>query len=732
MSNHSNPYHSLAPKHLAYLKERGLSDDTIDQAEFYSVPPRDIQKKLGRPFQNVESVLAIPCGKNERYRLFPPQGRMKFYQPKGTPSLLYFTPASQAVLNNATIPIYITEGEIKSLKASQEGFPCLGLTGLWCWSDGSEEKKLIPDFDLISWKGRTVYIVPDNDWELPDRHGEERNLRQAVYGLAHHLIDRGARVSIVELPQGAEKVGLDDYLCNHSVDEFKVLPKKGIRKFTIKEMIQEASLENLRDILKRLLALPETEKAVYINALAKKLSISKRSIQKDIDALSRKKDETPDVGRLLESGANPKSNFSAQNFNDCVLSYGVILGSERILVRSDGEIILADGSKGDSFRFRRSTLTVGTIKRFRAGEDVDGKNLLNRIQRLLTDHVIFKDTRFALLIGIWVLGTYLFKAFRFFGYLWINSPIKRCGKSLLLDILSLVTFNATPRLVNPSEASVFREVDSNDATLIIDEVESLSHGEKNEKSEMISLINSGFQRGSLASRVETKNKEFVVTYFNSYCPKILSGIRGIVDTIEDRSFKIPMIRKTKDENIKRFNLRTLDSEIEKIKEDCFIWALRYAGDISDFYDSMPELAGTQNLDDRLKDILEPLLSIAAIIDAQGDDEKRTTVKGLVSLAGDMGRGRENQEALNGSIPAVVNLLGEFINGKDENFISCDDLFSKFQSDDDLSFIGSKKGMAFFLSKLDLHRMPPRKVEGKATRGYRITRAWVDDLRERYA
>lgn len=249
---------------------------------------------------------------------------------------------------------------------------------------------------------------------------------------------------------------------------------------------------------------------------------------------------------------------------------------------------------------------------------------------------------------------------------------------------------------------------------------------------MISLIDSGFQRGSLASRVETKNKEFVVTYFNSFCPKVLAGIKSIMDTIEDRSFKISMIRKTKDEIVKRFNLRTLDTKIERIREDCFIWALRYATDVSEFYDSMPEMEGTKGLDDRMKDILEPLLSIASIVDALANDKGTETVRSLIALASDVGRGRQNQEALNGSIPAVVNLMEGFIDGADERFISCDEMFSKFQADDDLSFIGSKKGMASFLSKLDLHRMPPRKIERKATRGYRITKAWVDDLRERYA
>jgi hypothetical protein len=728
----------IHPLHLQDLRKNGLTDKTILEAGIYSCPPGDINKILGPFFSGkVSSVLVFPypgCNGYERYKLFPAiqtdTGTVKYYQAPKTGCALYIPPGCEAILQDVNIPLYITEGEKKGLKAWQEKIPCVSIGGLWNWSDATEEKKLISDFDRISLQGRTVYVVPDNDWEQPDRHGEPKNLRQAVYDLAYRLIDRGAKPFVVELPPGPEK-GLDDFLCHHSVDEFHALPKRDCRKYTIEEMIQEASLENLREILKRLAGLPETERAIYINALAEKLKIPKRAIQKDIESLFPKKEESPDIDRLLECGANPQSNFSAQNFVNGILSFGAILGKERVLVQSDGQIILADGSNGDSFRFKRSSLTAEGIKRFRAGEDVDGRDLLNRIETLFSDHVIFRDARIPTLLGVWTLGTYFFKVFRFYGYLWVNSPVKRCGKSLVLDILSLVCFNSTPRLVNPSEASVFREVDSNDATLIIDEVESLSNGDKDQKSELISLINSGFQKGSQASRVETKGKEFVVVYFNAYGPKVMAGIKSVTDTIEDRSFKIPMARKIKTETVKRFNLRVLDSKIESIKQDCFIWSLRHADDVSEVYQGMTDVPGTESFDDRLKDILEPLVSIGAVIDAEGGSKDAPMVRTLIGLARDLGQGRDNQEALSESIPAVVNVMQRIIDGVNERFVSADDLFSKFHEDEDLAFIESKKALALFLAKLSLHRTPPKWVEGKTVRGYVVTTKWVEDLRRRY-
>lgn len=723
----------LHPDHLQDLRGSGLSDETIKQAGIYSVPPRDINKRLGFNDSRIESVMVFPypgCDGFEIYKVFPPRDGLKYVQPKGSMNRLYIPHLVRGILSNSSILICFTEGVKKAIKSTQDGIPCVAMNGLWNWSDGSKEKKLIPDFDWVVLGNRTVYLIPDNDWLQPDHHGEPKNLRQAVYELGYRLIDRGAKVFIIELPPGSVK-GLDDYLCQHSVEEFKALPKKEIRKQTIPEMIADASLDNLREILKRLSGLPETERAIHINALSKKLNIAKGDIKKELQTLSAKKKEAPDIDRLLESGANPESHYSAQNFIDGILSFGAILGKEKVLVRSDGQIILADGSKGDFFRFKRSTLTGEVIKRFRAGEDVHGGDLLGRIKNLFVDHVIFPNPRIPTLLGVWVLGTYFFKAFQYYGYLWVNSPVKRCGKSLLLDILSLLCFNATLRLVDPSPSFLFREVDRNDGTLILDEIESLGGADKEQKSELISLLNAGFQRGSQAPRMESRNREFEVVYFNAYSPKAMAGIKNIVDTLEDRSFKVGMARKKKSEAVKRFNLRSLNSHIEKIREDCFIWALRYAEDVVEVYghESDSKFPGTESLDDRLKDILEPLLSIASIIDAQ-DDKPAQITKNLIELVRDMGRGRDDQEALSGAIPATVNVLKDMIDGIDERFVSADDLFSKFQADEDLNFIQSKRGLAFFLAKLNLNRIQKREL-GRIVRGYEIRRTWLEDLEKRY-
>lgn len=67
------------------------------------------------------------------------------------------------------------------------------------------------------------------------------------------------------------------------------------------------------------------------------------------------------------------------------------------------------------------------------------------------------------------MGTYSYRAFRNFPYLVFRSPTKRCGKSRVLDLLSLVAFNASPRVTNPTEAQLFRGPSKNSGTLLLDQ-----------------------------------------------------------------------------------------------------------------------------------------------------------------------------------------------------------------------------------------------------------------------
>ncbi len=163
----------------------------------------------------------------------------KYESPYGKPLQLYFGPtATPAALADPAIELCVVEGEKKTLRAAQEGLVAVGVASVWSWQvgrveddDGKKigERKLLPDFDLIVWAGRRVYLIFDSDSTTRPILG------WGVYYLGQLLQARGAEVRVVVLPPGdpgadgtPAKIGLDDFLLTHTAADLRALMAKAL------------------------------------------------------------------------------------------------------------------------------------------------------------------------------------------------------------------------------------------------------------------------------------------------------------------------------------------------------------------------------------------------------------------------------------------------------------------------------------------------------------------------
>jgi hypothetical protein len=230
----------LLPQHLADLRASGLSDAQIAACGFYSEPdPAAVATLLGwtKPARALGPCLCLPFvgpdGKPTAYvRVKPDRPRdkdgktVKYESPLRKPNRAYVPPATRAVLTDPGVPLLVTEGEKKAAKADQDGFPCIGLVGVYGWQKkrptGADGKKagareLIADLAAVAWGGRAVTVVYDSDLaDKPEVAWAEWHLSEAL---------PGATVRAVRLPPGpnGEKVGLDDYLAAHGADALRNL-----------------------------------------------------------------------------------------------------------------------------------------------------------------------------------------------------------------------------------------------------------------------------------------------------------------------------------------------------------------------------------------------------------------------------------------------------------------------------------------------------------------------------
>lgn len=109
---------------------------------------------------------------------------------------------------NVAEPLIITEGELKAAKACKEGFPTLGLGGVYNWRSNKLGIEWLDSLTPIQWVKRHVYICFDSDYR------ENPMVCHALRDFAEELQRRGSFTYLVSLPQlpGLDKVGLDDFL----------------------------------------------------------------------------------------------------------------------------------------------------------------------------------------------------------------------------------------------------------------------------------------------------------------------------------------------------------------------------------------------------------------------------------------------------------------------------------------------------------------------------------------
>ena len=216
---------NLLPHHLDELRRSGLSDDTLQAAGIYS--ERDSRKVAAMLNYKKFSQRCLPCivypyadaeGRNGYCRIKPDSPRksrgkpVKYESPHERGNEIYLPPGVAAVLPDSGRELLVTEGEKKALCATQHGFPCIGLVGVFGWHPKNNETLLLA-LERVAWSGRRVFIVFDNDGT------PKPNVQDTESRLAAHLGTRGAVVKIVCLPDGAPgpdgkpvKVGLDDFL----------------------------------------------------------------------------------------------------------------------------------------------------------------------------------------------------------------------------------------------------------------------------------------------------------------------------------------------------------------------------------------------------------------------------------------------------------------------------------------------------------------------------------------
>src|SRR5262249_39657758 len=176
-------------------------------------------------------------------------------------------------------------------------------------------------------------------------------------------------------------------------------------------------------------------------------------------------------------------------------------------------------------------------------EPVHGASLLNGIAAAIRQHVVLTDHARDI-TALWPLHTYLTDCFLVSPRLGIRSPVKGCGKTLLLDVLSRLVARPLPT-ANVTPAAIFRVVEAHRPTLLIDEADTFLY----ENDELRGVLNGNRKASPVRGPVGADHEPRA---FSVYTAVAIALIGLLPDTLHDRAVTIDLQRRRPNETITPF------------------------------------------------------------------------------------------------------------------------------------------------------------------------------------
>ena len=179
--------------------------------------------------------------------------------------------------------------------------------------------------------------------------------------------------------------------------------------------------------------------------------------------------------------------------------------------------------------------------------------VLQNVTCYIRRYVVLSDPQ-AVACTLWVAHCHAFAVAEATPYLNVTSAVKQSGKTRLLEVLEPIV--PAPWFTGRVSAAVLtRKVDAETPTLLLDESDAtFSH--RSEYAEALrSMLNSGYRRSGKSSLCVGQGAGSTYRDFSTFCPKAITGIGALPDTVTDRSIRIVLKRRAPNESVARFRRR---------------------------------------------------------------------------------------------------------------------------------------------------------------------------------
>ncbi|NPV89906.1 MAG: toprim domain-containing protein [Firmicutes bacterium] len=495
-------------------------------------------------------------------------------------------------------------------------------------------------------KKRAVYILFDTDapgrkstYELARQIGETAKIviltevKDTNELLVKHGIEaaKGIVGELIKSAKTALQIDIESL-----PKEFEQVEDEAIKEiaFQILDFIPTRQ-EHYKDLLGKHYGKPKS----WVDELLKYYKEQKRESRKQGESAEVKivLNDDPKYIRIGQSFAGGKVQYAQEfegikgsgDFEYSVSVIGIVTSDRAILKRpspitKDEDELVKWEIEGQEYTLRRPlkaatkrwSKTKGefSIRAFTEGKElkVSPVELYKRIERVFKSHYYTTEMYDYVILGLFTMFTYIYELWDVVPYLYVNGP-PDSGKTTICTILENLAFNGD-LVSNISTASLFREAEQKQPTLILDEQEQISNRKSNEdKGDYISIIKSAYKRTGTIKRQSTsdpsKTEEFQV-----FSPLVIANVFGIESILKTRTIQISTRPAPREATDRIIPLRTSDPEIDEMMEmlrsQLYYWVMQEHTTLR----ILPNFKMDNEAINRAAELFQPLYALATYLE----------------------------------------------------------------------------------------------------------------------
>jgi hypothetical protein len=219
---------------------------------------------------------------------------------------------------------------------------------------------------------------------------------------------------------------------------------------------------------------------------------------------------------------------------------------------------------------------------------------------------------------------------------------------------------------------------------------------------------------------------------------MFAGIGEIDDVLQDRTVRIPLLRKKDNETVQRYKETPGIIELQAaIRDELYVFALNYAKLVAESYEkeSIAGIEGLSHLNNRELDIWEPVFLLASLVDKEYGNNNLTCLMATLSRKSAEEKHQDNitqneTYKILSLLKAMPDDIVPISEDGDIRVYEAEQVFSYFKKSDDFDWIEKTNVLTRRLKKVKIVS-EQRRINSEKKRVYIMKVSVFKDLCERF-